>query len=58
MQHRADAAYRKVWQRDRARLLRNWPAESGLNRWLERGLPPAWRYRHYAFWHIALAFVL
>ena len=39
-QHRTDAAFRKTWQRDRARLLRNWPADSMLGRWLDRVLPP------------------
>lgn len=40
-QHRSDAAYRKAWCRDRARLLKNWPAGSALHAWLERVLPPA-----------------
>lgn len=39
-QHRSEAAWRKAWQRDRARLLRNWPADSVLTAWLERSLPP------------------
>ena len=40
-QHRSEAAWRKAWRRDRARLLRNWPADSGLAAWLDRALPPA-----------------
>ena len=40
-QHRSEAAWRKAWRRDRARLLRNWPADSGLVAWLDRALPPA-----------------
>lgn len=40
-QHRNEGAWRKAWQRDRARLLRNWPAGSTLALWLERMLPPA-----------------
>ncbi len=39
-QHRSDAAFSKAWQRDRARLLRNWPSGSVLHTWLERMLPP------------------
>lgn len=40
-QHRADAAFRRAWGRDRARLLRNWPAGSTLHAWLAENLPPA-----------------
>ena len=40
-QHRSAAAYRKAWRRDRERLLRNWPADSVLGRWLQVKLPPA-----------------
>lgn len=38
-QHRSDTAYRHAWARDRARLLRNWPASSVLGRWLQKTLP-------------------
>lgn len=31
----------KAWQRDRARLIRNWPADSPVARWLDEHLPPA-----------------
>ena len=40
-QHRSAAAYRKAWRRDRERLLRNWPEDSVLGRWLQTKLPPA-----------------
>lgn len=40
-QHRSEAAYRKAWRRDRERLLRNWPEDSVLGRWLQTKLPPA-----------------
>ena len=40
-QHRSEAAYRKAWRRDRERLLRNWPEDSVLRRWLQAKLPPA-----------------
>jgi len=40
-QHRSEAAWCKAWRRDRARLLRNWPADSMLGRWLQVVLPPA-----------------
>ena len=40
-QHRSTAAFRRAWQRDRARLLRNWPAGSVLHDWLTHHLPPA-----------------
>lgn len=39
VQHRSSAAHARAWQRDRARLLRNWPAGSGMQRWLEENLP-------------------
>ncbi len=39
--HRTDSAYMRAWRRDRARLLRNWPADSALCRWLDAALPPA-----------------
>lgn len=41
VRHRTDEAYRKAWRRDRARLLRNWPADSVLVRWLDANLPSA-----------------
>ena len=37
-QHRSDATFARAWQRDRARLLRNWPADSMLHRWLAANL--------------------
>jgi len=40
-QHGSAAGHAKAWRKDRARLLRNWPAESALHRWLEANLPPA-----------------
>lgn len=40
-QHRSAAAHARAWQRDRARLLRNWPAGSALRDWFDRNLPPA-----------------
>jgi tRNA A-37 threonylcarbamoyl transferase component Bud32 len=33
------ATHRRAWQKDRARLLRNWPAASALHRWLDTNLP-------------------
>lgn len=41
VQHRSATGYARAWQRDRERLLRNWPASSILHRWLDRNLPPA-----------------
>ena len=41
VQHRSPSAYARAWRRDRARLLRNWPAASALHRWLDETLPPA-----------------
>jgi tRNA A-37 threonylcarbamoyl transferase component Bud32 len=41
VRHRSPTAYARAWRRDRARLLRNWPAASALHRWLEETLPPA-----------------
>ena len=38
-QHRSAKAFARAWQRDRARLLRNWPATSVLHRWLDTRLP-------------------
>lgn len=40
-QHRNAATHARAWQRDRKRLLRNWPADSTLHRWLDQHLPPA-----------------
>nr|WP_154666114.1 lipopolysaccharide kinase InaA family protein [Thauera linaloolentis] len=40
-QHRSAASHARAWRRDRARLLRNWPADSALWRWLDAHLPPA-----------------
>lgn len=38
-QHRSRAAFVRAWRRDRGRLLRNWPADSRLHRWLAQALP-------------------
>jgi len=38
-QHRNGNAWRQAWSRDRARFIRNWPAESPLAMWLEAHLP-------------------
>ncbi|MDR3214115.1 MAG: phosphotransferase [Azoarcus sp.] len=38
-QYTSAATYAHVWRRDRARLLANWPAGSGLHRWLDEHLP-------------------
>ena len=40
-QHASSQRHAKAWQRDRARLLRNWPSTSPLHRWLDANLPPA-----------------
>jgi tRNA A-37 threonylcarbamoyl transferase component Bud32 len=40
-QHKSDAAFARGWRRDRARFLRNWPADSALHRWLDAHLPEA-----------------
>ncbi|WP_332675731.1 lipopolysaccharide kinase InaA family protein [Aromatoleum sp.] len=40
VQHHSVQAHARAWRRDRARLLRNWPADSGLHRWLDDNLPP------------------
>lgn len=40
-QHRSDAAWRRAWQRDRSRLLRNWPEGSELRAWFDGALPEA-----------------
>jgi hypothetical protein len=39
VQHRSPTAHARAWRRDRARLLRNWPAASLLHRWLDEHLP-------------------
>lgn len=38
-QHRSASSHARAWARDRARLLRNWPAGSALHDWLDRELP-------------------
>ncbi|MDR1425184.1 MAG: lipopolysaccharide kinase InaA family protein [Azoarcus sp.] len=38
--HASAYAYARAWRRDRARLLANWPAGSGLRCWLDEHLPP------------------
>jgi tRNA A-37 threonylcarbamoyl transferase component Bud32 len=38
-QHRFAFTHRRAWRKDRARLLRNWPGESPLCRWLDARLP-------------------
>ncbi len=40
-QHGSDDAWRKAWQKDRARFLRNWPEGSTLRRDMDAALPPA-----------------
>lgn len=40
-QHSTERGFMRAWARDRARLLRNWPAESPLVRWLDAQLPTA-----------------
>ncbi|MDR1463496.1 MAG: lipopolysaccharide kinase InaA family protein [Azoarcus sp.] len=40
-QYTSAAAHARAWRRDRARLLANWPKDSGLHRWLDEHLPPA-----------------
>jgi len=41
VQHKSPSAFAAAWRRDRSRLLRNWPENAPLHRWLERNLPPA-----------------
>ncbi|EXI82934.1 MAG: 3-deoxy-D-manno-octulosonic-acid kinase [Candidatus Accumulibacter appositus] len=41
VQHRSASAHARAWRRDRARLLRNWPAGCVLRGWLDEQLPPA-----------------
>ncbi|AKU10407.1 hypothetical protein AzCIB_0502 [Azoarcus sp. CIB] len=38
-QHATIAGFHRAWRRDRARFLRNWPADSPLHRWLDAMLP-------------------
>ncbi|MDR1662764.1 MAG: hypothetical protein LBR95_10175 [Azoarcus sp.] len=38
-QYTCAAARARAWRRDRARMLANWPPESGLHRWLDEHLP-------------------
>jgi tRNA A-37 threonylcarbamoyl transferase component Bud32 len=40
-QHDSEASWRKAWQKDRARFLRNWPEGSALRRDMDAALPPA-----------------
>ena len=37
--HRSEAGRGKAWARDRARFIRNWPADSALAQWLESVMP-------------------
>jgi tRNA A-37 threonylcarbamoyl transferase component Bud32 len=39
-QHGSEAGYRRAWQKDRSRFLRNWPADSALVQALTAVLPP------------------
>lgn len=39
VQHRTLSTFATSWRRDRARFVRNWPANSNLAQWLERELP-------------------
>ncbi len=38
-QHTTEQGFQRAWRRDRARLLRNWPADAPLVRWLDAALP-------------------
>ncbi|MEH6564943.1 MAG: lipopolysaccharide kinase InaA family protein [Halopseudomonas sp.] len=38
-QHHSETSWRQAWARDRARFIRNWPADSPLARWLDAQLP-------------------
>ncbi len=40
-ERRSPQRFRQAWQRDRARFLRNWPADSALVTWLDERLPNA-----------------
>lgn len=37
--HSSEASWRSAWQKDRARLIRNWPAGSAIACWLDAELP-------------------
>ena len=37
--HSSDAEWHKAWGKDRARFIRNWPADSALAQWLEAEMP-------------------
>lgn len=37
--HAGHASWRRAWQRDRARFIRNWPEGSSLRLWLQANLP-------------------
>ncbi|PKO34137.1 MAG: hypothetical protein CVU34_08970 [Betaproteobacteria bacterium HGW-Betaproteobacteria-7] len=39
VEHRSASTFARAWRRDRARLLRNWPAGSPLAQWLQQILP-------------------
>lgn len=39
--HRSQPSFARAWRRDRARLLRNWPADCALHQWLDEHLPKA-----------------
>jgi len=39
-QHASVAAHARAWQKDRARLLRNWPEGGALRGWFEANVPP------------------
>ncbi|GHU26970.1 serine/threonine protein kinase [Betaproteobacteria bacterium] len=41
IQHNSAIAFARAWGSDRARFLRNWPADSMLCRWLDAHLPKA-----------------
>ena len=41
VQHRSARSHARAWQKDRVRLLRNWPSSSVLHQWLDKNLPPA-----------------
>lgn len=38
-QHGSDASFARAYAKDRARFLRNWPADSALHRLLDQRLP-------------------
>uniref|UniRef100_A0ABX1MZK2 Phosphotransferase n=1 Tax=Aromatoleum buckelii TaxID=200254 RepID=A0ABX1MZK2_9RHOO len=40
-QHASIAAHARAWQKDRARLLRNWPEGCVLRGWFDENVPPA-----------------